>query len=100
MTSRSSNSNDVKECDISLRSNNLEQPSATPVDGNKIDEDAHKIDIGAQKVLPPIDLTEDMYREIDDDSHDEESKINSGQTFESVALVVEDDESIDVECRR
>ena len=49
---------------------------------------------------PPIDLTEDMHREIDDDSYDEESKINSGQTFESVALVVEDDESIDVECRR
>ena len=40
-----------------------------------------------------------MHREIDDDSYDEESKINSGQTFESLALVVEDDESIDVECR-
>ena len=99
-TSRSSNSDDVEECDISLRSNNLEQLSATPVDGDKIDEYAHKIDIGAQKILPPIDLTEDMHREIDDDSYDEESKINSGQTFESVALVVEDDESIDVECRR
>ena len=95
MTSRSSNSNDVKECDISLRSNNLEQPRR----GDKIDEYAHKIDIGAQKILPPIDLTKDMHREIDDDSYNEESKINSGQIFESVVLAVEDDESIDVECR-
>ena len=49
--------------------------------------------------MPPIDLTKDMHREIDDDSYNEESKINSGQIFESVVLAVEDDESIDVECR-
>ena len=41
-TSRSSNSDDVEDCDISLRSNNLEQPSAMPVGGDKIDEYAHK----------------------------------------------------------